>query len=113
MSDPKTLPVRQFSTEIAASVRDNPITVIIGETGSGKTTQISQILEEAGMTARGAIAVTQPRRVVRGGGDDGARTLHRTAQNVHCKPMCAHRILPPRSPHPRRCSARPSARRRR
>lgn len=35
-----------------------------GETGSGKTTQISQILEEAGLAEGGMIGVTQPRRVV-------------------------------------------------
>lgn len=35
-----------------------------GETGSGKTTQISQILEEAGLAEGSMIGVTQPRRVV-------------------------------------------------
>lgn len=36
---------------------------MIGETGSGKTTQITQYLAEAGYTARGKIGCTQPRRV--------------------------------------------------
>lgn len=36
---------------------------MIGETGSGKTTQITQYLAEAGFTARGKIGCTQPRRV--------------------------------------------------
>jgi HrpA-like RNA helicase len=37
---------------------------VIGDTGSGKTTQISQILLDAGVAGeRGGIAVTQPRRV--------------------------------------------------
>ena len=35
----------------------------MGETGSGKTTQITQYLAEAGYTARGKIGCTQPRRV--------------------------------------------------
>lgn len=35
----------------------------LGETGSGKTTQIPQYLYEAGIGRQGIIAVTQPRRV--------------------------------------------------
>ncbi len=37
--------------------------MVIGETGSGKTTQITQYLAEAGFTACGKIGCTQPRRV--------------------------------------------------
>ena len=37
--------------------------MVIGETGSGKTTQITQYLAEAGYTTRGKIGCTQPRRV--------------------------------------------------
>lgn len=36
---------------------------MVGETGSGKTTQITQYLAEAGYTSRGKIGCTQPRRV--------------------------------------------------
>lgn len=46
-----------------AAVEANPVVVVIGETGSGKSTQLSQILHRRGYTRRGAIAVTQPRRV--------------------------------------------------
>ncbi|CAO3685393.1 unnamed protein product [Umbelopsis vinacea] len=50
---------------IIEGVRNNDTVVIVGETGSGKTTQIPQFLLECGMASpgRGAIAVTQPRRV--------------------------------------------------
>lgn len=37
------LPVRAYADRIVEAVRDNKFTVIIGETGSGKTTQIAQV----------------------------------------------------------------------
>ncbi|VDQ16781.1 unnamed protein product [Trichobilharzia regenti] len=37
--------------------------IVIGETGSGKTTQITQYLAEAGYVNTGRIGCTQPRRV--------------------------------------------------
>ena len=36
---------------------------MIGETGSGKTTQITQYMAEEGLAVRGKIGCTQPRRV--------------------------------------------------
>eukprot|EP00898_Chlorokybus_atmophyticus_P006194 jgi/Chlat1/6576/Chrsp45S05942 len=60
------LPIDAFEQDIVAAIRDNPVTVIIGETGSGKTTQISQFLLRNGFAdgaKGGRIAVTQPRRV--------------------------------------------------
>jgi len=44
-------------------VRENPIVIIVGETGSGKTTQLTQYLHEDGYTKTGMIGCTQPRRV--------------------------------------------------
>lgn len=41
----------------------NDTVIVIGETGSGKTTQIPQFLHQAGLSDRGVIAITQPRRV--------------------------------------------------
>ena len=40
---------------------DNQILIVVGETGSGKTTQITQYLAEAGFTVKGVIGCTQPR----------------------------------------------------
>ena len=45
------------------AVKKNQILIVIGETGSGKTTQITQYLAEAGFCVRGKIGCTQPRRV--------------------------------------------------
>lgn len=39
------------------------ITVLVGETGSGKTTQIPQFMVQAGYGHRGLVGCTQPRRV--------------------------------------------------
>jgi HrpA-like RNA helicase len=52
----------RFNTCLQA-INDNQILIVIGETGSGKTTQITQYLAEAGFTSRGKIGCTQPRRV--------------------------------------------------
>lgn len=41
--DPKSLPIRDYAEKILEAVRSNPVTIVIGETGSGKTTQISQV----------------------------------------------------------------------
>ncbi|GLT86623.1 hypothetical protein SLE2022_047510 [Rubroshorea leprosula] len=57
------LPILQFEEKIIETVDQNPVAVIIGETGSGKSTQLSQILHRRGYTKSGIIAVTQPRRV--------------------------------------------------
>ena len=46
------------------AIFDNQILVVIGETGSGKTTQMTQYLAETGFTDGGLrIGCTQPRRV--------------------------------------------------
>ncbi len=46
-----------------AAVKGNQVLVVVGETGSGKTTQLPQYLHEVGYTDVGRIGCTQPRRV--------------------------------------------------
>lgn len=57
------LPILQYEEKIVETVDQNPVVVVIGETGSGKSTQLSQILHRHGYTKSGIIGVTQPRRV--------------------------------------------------
>uniref|UniRef100_J3M6T1 RNA helicase n=1 Tax=Oryza brachyantha TaxID=4533 RepID=J3M6T1_ORYBR len=60
----KTLPVYKFRDDLLKAIDKYQVLIIVGETGSGKTTQIPQYLHEAGYTARGKkVACTQPRRV--------------------------------------------------
>ncbi|PHU24015.1 putative pre-mRNA-splicing factor ATP-dependent RNA helicase DHX16 [Capsicum chinense] len=61
--DRKTLPMYPYRDDLLQAVNDHQVLVIVGETGSGKTTQIPQYLHEAGYTKRGKIGCTQPRRV--------------------------------------------------
>ena len=59
----QTLPIYKLRDQLIQAVNENQILVVIGETGSGKTTQMTQYLAEAGYTSRGRIGCTQPRRV--------------------------------------------------
>ncbi|XP_029129068.1 pre-mRNA-splicing factor ATP-dependent RNA helicase DEAH1 isoform X2 [Cajanus cajan] len=59
----KKLPIYPYRDELLQAVQEHQVLVIVGETGSGKTTQIPQYLHEAGYTKHGMIACTQPRRV--------------------------------------------------
>ncbi|PON70342.1 RNA helicase, ATP-dependent DEAH box [Trema orientale] len=59
----KSLPMYRYRDELLDAIEKYQVLVIVGETGSGKTTQIPQYLHEAGYTKRGKVGCTQPRRV--------------------------------------------------
>ena len=59
----KSLPIFMYRNELLAAIEAHQVLVIVGETGSGKSTQIPQYLQEAGYGKRGRIGCTQPRRV--------------------------------------------------
>ncbi|KAG7167518.1 ATP-dependent RNA helicase kurz-like [Homarus americanus] len=58
------LPILAEEQVIMEAISENLVTVIVGATGSGKTTQIPQFLYETGYTSNGKmIGITEPRRV--------------------------------------------------
>lgn len=65
------LPISRFRDKLVEAIRTAPVTILQGETGSGKTTQLPQFLYQAGFTSqediikkgKRMIACTQPRRV--------------------------------------------------
>ncbi|CAI0648765.1 unnamed protein product [Colletotrichum noveboracense] len=60
----KSLPIYAYRDDFLAAMEKYQILVIVGETGSGKTTQLPQYLHEAGYTKNGLkVGCTQPRRV--------------------------------------------------
>jgi len=60
---PAELPVSQARGELLEAIRANPVVIVCGETGSGKTTQLPKLCLELGRGARGLIGHTQPRRL--------------------------------------------------
>ncbi|OWF42278.1 hypothetical protein KP79_PYT16455 [Mizuhopecten yessoensis] len=59
----KALPMYARRSDILDTVKNNQVSVIIGETGSGKSTQMVQYLYQSGFASRGMIACTQPRKI--------------------------------------------------
>jgi len=61
---PAELPVVEHREEIIAAIRENPVVVVVSDTGSGKTTQLPKMVAEAlGSESKGRIGCTQPRRL--------------------------------------------------
>ncbi|CAL1293297.1 unnamed protein product [Larinioides sclopetarius] len=75
----QSLPIYKLKNELIKAVSDNQILIVIGETGSGKTTQMTQYLAEAGFTAKGKIGCTQPRRVA------ASSVAKRVAEEFGCR----------------------------
>jgi HrpA-like RNA helicase len=75
----RTLPISEYKDHILSVLEKNQVVVCIGETGSGKTTQIPQFLDAAGYTIGGkCIAITQPRRVA------AISSAQRVAEEMKC-----------------------------
>lgn len=59
----QSLPVFKLKRQLMKAIAENQVLVVIGETGSGKTTQMTQYMAEMGLTSKGIVGCTQPRRV--------------------------------------------------
>jgi pre-mRNA-splicing factor ATP-dependent RNA helicase DHX16 len=60
----KLLPIYAWRQQFLEALEEHQVLIIVGETGSGKTTQLPQYLHEAGYTKNGMkVGCTQPRRV--------------------------------------------------
>ena len=75
----KTLPVYGYRERFLKAVEENQVLIVVGETGSGKTTQLPQYLHEAGYTKRGKVGCTQPRRVA------AMSVAKRVSEEIGCK----------------------------
>ncbi len=76
----ESLPIYTERATLLDAVQKNPNLIVVGETGSGKTTQLPQYLYEAGFANKGRmIACTQPRRVA------AITVAKRVSEEMGCK----------------------------
>ena len=62
-SDIDSLPITAKKTDIIKAIKQHPVVIVSGETGSGKTTQLPKYCLAAGQGIGGMIGHTQPRRI--------------------------------------------------
>ncbi|CAE6462417.1 unnamed protein product [Rhizoctonia solani] len=75
----QSLPIYKLREKLVQAVRDHQILIVVGDTGSGKTTQMTQYLAEEGFAEHGKIGCTQPRRVA------AMSVAKRVAEEVGCR----------------------------
>ncbi|KAF6765883.1 pre-mRNA splicing factor [Ephemerocybe angulata] len=73
------LPAFACREELLKVIRENQVIIVVGETGSGKTTQLSQFLYEDGYCQHGLVGCTQPRRVA------AMSVAKRVSEEMECK----------------------------
>ena len=62
-SSRNSLPVSKVSSDLIEQIKRSDTSVLIADTGSGKTTQVPQLIYENGLAGGRSIVVTQPRRI--------------------------------------------------
>jgi ATP-dependent RNA helicase DHX8/PRP22 len=75
----ESLPVYKLRSSLIKAIRENQLLIVVGDTGSGKTTQMTQYLAEEGFADHGIIGCTQPRRVA------AMSVAKRVAEEVGCR----------------------------
>lgn len=73
------LPISRHRQEIAQALREHQVIIVVGETGSGKTTQLPKIALEVAGKRRGRLGCTQPRRLA------AVAVARRIAEEVGCE----------------------------
>ncbi|MGD2098430.1 MAG: ATP-dependent RNA helicase HrpA [Desulfobacterales bacterium] len=63
ISDVDSLPITAKKSDIIKAIKQHPVVIVSGETGSGKTTQLPKYCLSAGRGIAGVIGHTQPRRI--------------------------------------------------
>lgn len=85
------LPIAKHRDALLYLIETNPVTIVVGQTGSGKSTQIPQFLEQAGWCEDGkAIAVTEVSHSLTRDCDMDADCKLATARRCYhcCSPGC-------------------------
>ena len=59
----QSLPFYDHRDELAEAISKHQVVIVCGETGSGKTTQLPQLVLDLGLAERGIVGHTQPRRI--------------------------------------------------
>ncbi|EIW86950.1 P-loop containing nucleoside triphosphate hydrolase protein [Coniophora puteana RWD-64-598 SS2] len=75
----KTLPIYKLRDPLLKAIAEHQVLIVVGDTGSGKTTQMVQYLAESGFADKGRIGCTQPRRVA------AMSVAKRVAEEVGCR----------------------------
>ncbi|TFK86939.1 P-loop containing nucleoside triphosphate hydrolase protein [Polyporus arcularius HHB13444] len=75
----KSLPIYKLRDALLQAIREHQVLIVVGDTGSGKTTQMTQYLAEDGFADKGKIGCTQPRRVA------AMSVAKRVAEEVGCR----------------------------